>query len=206
MAAAAQVQAAKMLDSSTIAAAINTPSARTLRPAGTPGSISPSTQLPAISANQIIAMEQGRKIIGRAQAAELFAGLNVNMGTLLRVVQELIAIYPVWDELDAGMTAGSAAAIVMASVGLSNMGRTSAGTDSRLNSGRSSPVATKPVTPADSKVYKPDVGLAESEVVGFLNKMRATRLTDIGHPEDAGSGNALAAESGRPAKRAKERG
>jgi hypothetical protein len=159
-------------------------------------------------------MEQGRKIVGRGQAAELFAGIHVNVGTLLRVVQELIAVYPVWEELDGGNA--SAASIVMASAGLTaSMTRghsqtatataaaaaAATSTPTVATAGRNNTTALQGVGAARSsssstinhngstdglKVFQPDQGLAESEVVPFLLKMRQARLVDVGHPDDAG--------------------
>jgi hypothetical protein len=119
----ARAQAIKSLDSAALASAIDTPVTRPPRPAGTPGNVSPSTQLPAIATNQTLAIEQGRKIIGRAQGAELFASLNVNMGTLFCVVEELIAVYPVWRELDPGLDADSVAAGFLADVMIIDIAR-----------------------------------------------------------------------------------
>jgi hypothetical protein len=175
-------------------------------------------------------MEQGRKIVGRGQAAELFAGIHVNVGTLLRVVQELIAVYPVWEELDGGNA--SAASIVMASAGLTaSMTRghsqtataTAAATSTPTvaTSGRNNTTVLQGVGAAKSssssinhngstdglKVFPPDQGLAESQVVPFLLKMRQARLVDVGHPDDAGdsitSKTAAHADQTRANKRAR---
>jgi len=230
-AAAAQVQQTKLMEAA-LSASAHTPGTRTpLRP-GTPGTISPSPQLPVISANQIQAMEQGRKIVGRAQAAELFAGLHVNPGTVMRVVQEIVAVYPVWEELDGGGTAAAAAAVGMTNSGIAASlargqpigGRKGpspsvlqgAGSGSAVSSSsRNDNKDTNDTSSDDSasgRVFQPDVGLTENEVVPFLLKMRQARLVDVGHPDDAGDSVTSKAATGlaggrpdvtRPTKRAR---
>lgn len=174
----------------------------------------PSTPLtPVIGGTRPLS---GPGTVGRSRAAELFASFNINMGVLLRIVQEMVAVYSVWEEVNGGMsTAAQAAAIALASGINPALAGRGVG-ESKPSSGMQTPThqaltaamqradgKSAPMSrdgSGDAKSNKADVALRETEVVAFLNKMRQARLADVGHPADGGGADA---GGGRPMKRAR---
>jgi cyclin C len=100
------------------------------------------------------------RLITRAKAAGYFADFAISLPTMLTIVQEIISLYPLWEELEGKST---------------NTPHASQTIDLTLDS--SSPGAA---------ASQPNDSLKESEVIPMLQKMQRHRAVDLLHPADAG--------------------
>lgn len=100
------------------------------------------------------------RLITRAKAAGYFADFAISLPTMLTIVQEIISLYPLWEELEGK------------SINTPHAPQT---IDLTLES--SSPGAPQ---------AKANDGLKESEVIPMLQKMQRLRAVDLLHPADGG--------------------
>jgi cyclin C len=103
------------------------------------------------------------RLITRAKAAGYFADFAISLPTMLTIVQEIISLYPLWEELE-----GKASSRVTQTVDLT----------------QDSTNASQP---------KINDSLKESEVIPMIQKMHRLRAVDLLHPADAGVDSAKAA-------------
>jgi cyclin C len=105
------------------------------------------------------------RLITRAKAAGYFADFAISLPTMLTIVQEIISLYPLWEELEA-----KASSRVTQTVDLT----------------QESTNTSQP---------KINDSLKESEVIPMIQKMHRLRAVDLLHPADAGVDSAKAAAS-----------
>lgn len=100
------------------------------------------------------------RLITRAKAAGYFADFAISLPTMLTIVQEIISLYPLWEELE-GKSAPSLHAPQ---------------TTNTLDSS----------TAPDNMQSKLNDSLKESEAIPMIQKMQRLRAVDLLHPADAG--------------------
>lgn len=100
------------------------------------------------------------RLITRAKAAGYFADFAISLPTMLTIVQEIISLYPLWEELEGKSVPASHASQVV-------------------------DLTVDPSTPGTSTA-KPSDSLKESEVIPMIQKMQRLRAVDLLHPADGG--------------------
>lgn len=107
------------------------------------------------------------RLITRAKAAGYFADFAISLPTMLTIVQEIISLYPLWEELE-----GKAAS-------------------------RVAPQTVDLTQDSTTNITQPKINdsLKESEVIPMIQKMHRLRAVDLLHPADAGVDSAKAAAS-----------
>jgi cyclin C len=100
------------------------------------------------------------RLIIRAKAAGYFADFAISIPTMLTIVQEIISLYPLWEELEGRNTFS----VVKAAQNEGDHQEVSA--------------SVPPVKPADS--------LREIEIVPMIQKMQRARALDMSSSADAG--------------------
>lgn len=100
------------------------------------------------------------RLITRARAAGYFADFAISLPTMLTIVQEIISLYPLWEELEGKSVPASHALQVV-------------------------DLTVDPSTPGTSTA-KPSDSLKESEVIPMIQKMQRLRAVDLLHPADGG--------------------
>lgn len=107
------------------------------------------------------------RLITRAKAAGYFADFAISLPTMLTIVQEIISLYPLWEELE-----GKAAPRIAPPMVDLTQDSTTSNTATKANE-----------------------SLKESEIIPMIQRMHRLRAVDLLHPADAGVDSAKAAAS-----------
>lgn len=107
------------------------------------------------------------RLITRAKAAGYFADFAISLPTMLTIVQEIISLYPLWEELE---------------------GKASSRIDQTID-------LTPDSNSASTSQTKGNDSLKEADVIPMIQKMQRLRAVDLLHPADAGVDSAKAAAS-----------
>ncbi|GHJ89211.1 hypothetical protein NliqN6_5613 [Naganishia liquefaciens] len=107
------------------------------------------------------------RLITRARAAGYFADFAISLPTMLTIVQEIISLYPLWEDLE-----GKA-----------------------VSRGPQTVDLTQDLTSGNTARTKGVDSLRESEVIPMIQRMQRLRAVDLLHPADAGADSAKTAAS-----------